>query len=511
MRDRVRIGLAVESATDPGSKNSRRLMFKISALLLGFLALGQGKHPNSPVLRSYVPSDAHSYVLPGNESYELWADFQLVQKANDGDPVAEHELGIRYISGKGFSADTEKAAYWIGKAAAQNLPSARYNQAILETNGWGMPWDPFKAYGDIRFAAEREMPEAVYVLGLYLLDNLVVPRDEKEAYCLIRAAADSGYAPAAETVGALDRRGFGMREADTARRFQASSVVFLDFNRDTSTHTDDTTLVGEFLRDGSEKIAGRRTEDAAPDTSLLSQMEEAAESGSPEALTLLGRWHEEGLRFRPDPVRASVYYLRAIRYDSPRAPFLLWDLIHAPNFFATLKSRIDRNDPDAEFIWASLVGSQFDFQLTGAQALELLEKAASRNSVQAIIELGLWYAQGRGVSQNRDRAIALWKRAAALGSREARIRIAVTQIMSAGNPQSARGLVPELRDAARDGSVLAEVALGYCFEKGIGLPRKTGEAARLYRSSAQRGSIVGFSALKRLHEERRPRDFPPVD
>src|SRR5208283_5000315 len=105
-----------------------------------------------------------------------------------------------YISGKGFPADTEKAAYWIKKAAGQGLPSARFNLGILEDNGWGLPWNPFDAYKNFQFAAAHEMPEAEYALGLSYLDNLVVPRDEKEAYCLVQAAADSEYVPAMETI-----------------------------------------------------------------------------------------------------------------------------------------------------------------------------------------------------------------------------------------------------------------------------------------------------------------------
>src|SRR5689334_15074054 len=128
-------------------------MLLAAALVGSAVPAGAQQRPNSPVLKSYVPTDAHSLVLPGDASYELWQEFSLVRKANDGDPVAQHELGIRYISGKGFPADTAKAAYWIGKAAAQNLPSARYNLAILENNGWGCPWAPFQAYADVLFAA----------------------------------------------------------------------------------------------------------------------------------------------------------------------------------------------------------------------------------------------------------------------------------------------------------------------------------------------------------------------
>jgi hypothetical protein len=480
------------------------------------------QHPNSPVLKSYVPSDSHSLVTPSDLSYELWQEFMIVKKANEGDPIAQHELGIRYISGKGFSADTVKAAYWIRKAADYGLPSACYNLGILQNNGWGTPWNPFEAFRNFEFAARRGMPEAEYALGLFYLDNLVVPRDEKEASCLVSASADSEYLPAMETITVFEQRGIGKRSSggDAAGKSTAnqgsttsaaSRVLLLDFNRDTS-HVSDTTLAGEVVRDGSEELQGigdgdhRAFGPSGADSSIVSLVRRAAEAGSPEGLTMIGRWYQLGTHVRKDLIAASMYYIRAIYFDSPRAPELLWNLIHEREYFDMLKSHIDRNDGNAKVVWASLIALQFDDQLTGQQAQAMLETAARDGVPQAIIELGLWYLQGVIVQQDRARGLSLWKDAAGLGSREARIRIAVTELMSSQDSTKAAEVILLLTDAAHDGSVLAQVALGYCKEQGWALLRNTGEAARLYRKSAQRGSRIGFEALKRMHDTLRPPD-----
>jgi len=63
-----------------------------------------------------------------------------------------------------------------------------------------------------------------------------------------------------------------------------------------------------------------------------------------------------------------------------------------------------------------------------------------------------------------------------------------------------------LESAAQRGSVLAQVALGYCYETGTWFPKKAGEAARLYRSAAQRGSQDAYFALRRMHDRIRPKD-----
>jgi len=474
------------------------------------------QHPNSPVLKSYVPTDSHSLVLPGDLSYDLWQNFMLMKKANDGDPIAQHELGIRYISGKGFPADTEKAAYWIKKAAGQGLPSARFNLGILEDNGWGLPWNPFDAYKNFQFAAAHEMPEAEYALGLSYLDNLVVPRDEKEAYCLVQAAADSEYVPAMETITVFAQRGIGKKGVDEHNAGNDSSmsspsrVIYLDFNRDTSSHSNDTTLAEEAQQNGSEELRQRQSDNhlaadtSVADTSLVRLIQQAADAGSPEALTMMGRWYELGTYVKQDVIVASLYYIRAIHCDSPRAPELLWNLVHEHEYFEILKTHVDKNDADAECVWASLIALQFDYQLTQEQAFSMLESAAKKKNIHALIELGLWYAQGGAVTKDRSRAIALWREAASLGSREAKIRYAVSELMSSHDSGSASEVVPFLSDAMHDGSVLAEVALGFCAEEGLGVPQNVGEAARLYRKSAQRGSVIGFNALKRLYDSIRP-------
>ena len=46
-----------------------------------------------------------------------------MEKANNGDASAQHELGIRYLLGRGFGVDTVKSAYWIQKAADRVLLS----------------------------------------------------------------------------------------------------------------------------------------------------------------------------------------------------------------------------------------------------------------------------------------------------------------------------------------------------------------------------------------------------
>jgi TPR repeat protein len=138
------------------------------------------------------------------------------------------------------------------------------------------------------------------------------------------------------------------------------------------------------------------------------------------------------------------------------------------------------------------------------QALRLMERAAAKDHVPALVELGNCYYSGRWVAQDHQRAVAHWEKGLALGSADARVRVAIMNVREEKSAAVVGLSVEELEKALKNGSVLAQVALGYCYEKGIGVPLEKGEAASLYRGAAQRGSQDAFRALKRLHDELRP-------
>ena len=73
------------------------------------------------------PQQNAPYFYRPDLAYQIWQKFRLTQEANAGDPLAQHELGLRFLLGEGVPADTAQAVYWIKKAADHNLTSAKYN------------------------------------------------------------------------------------------------------------------------------------------------------------------------------------------------------------------------------------------------------------------------------------------------------------------------------------------------------------------------------------------------
>ncbi len=452
----------------------------------------------------------------------------MLQQANAGDAVSQFELSIRYLTGRGFKADTGKAAYWTKKSAEQNHLLARYNLAIFQFNGWGTEWNPFEAYRNFRFAAERNIPEAQYVLAQFLTENLVVPKNWDEAYRWVKLAADSGYALAQETLKEFEKRGYhppgdpssaltSAKASDSQQSSQPSGAIqltFLNFSPDTARAASDSVLLDDALKAamlsrnqevqrmfGSMNISSEQFE---IDSSALRFLFRSAEAGSPEALTLLGRCYERGIRVEEDIILAAMSYARAIRLGSPRAGRLLYNLIQEKDFFDILRQRVNRDHADAMYVWSCLVALGFDRQLTDSQALQMLERAVVHNQPQAMIELGLCYYSGRWIKRNEQKAEELWRQAANLGNSEANVRLAIVKIR--GKKKDYAFAIPAVKQAASEGSVLAEFALAYCYETGSGVLRNKAEAVRLYRSSGQRGSQDAFRALQRMHDDMRPKE-----
>ncbi len=514
------------------------LCFSLS-LIFPVVSHGQDS-TRSSVFKDYSPLNSTHLIRQSDVDYQLWEGFMLVHKANEGDPAAQHELGLRYLLGNGFPADTIQAAYWIGKAANQKMSIAEFNYGVFLENGWGVKWNPFEAFRWFEAAVAWQLPEAEFVMGLIYTDNLVVPRDWTKAYHFVKASADANYEPAKKVLQEFIRRGVaGPRDRLTAGGAPRDSSttekstepvgvlqpVYLDFGKDTSTHVDDLTLLSEAFREGNEELRKSlgvsRIFEASEDTTGIGMIERAANAGSPEALAVLGRCYEKGIGVPKDEILAAEQYLRAARLESRRAPSLLLDLVREKAFLDEVQARTLKNDDDAAFVWAGLVELGLDQRIVEDQAFHLLLVASDHGNIPSLIELGRCYFTGQWTKEDPALGEQCWKRAARKGSRDAEIRLAAAEVLSDSLPTASDSLphstgnsdhsllaraVRTLIDGSDDGSLMGQLTLGYCYEKGIIVSQNTPAAVRLYRACAQRGSRSAFDSLKRLYDQIRPSD-----
>ncbi|MBI1937871.1 MAG: sel1 repeat family protein [Ignavibacteriales bacterium] len=454
-------------------------------------------------------------------SYSLLAGYLLVKEANRGDPFAQHELGIRYLIGQGFPADTVKAVYWIRRAVDHDLASARYNYAILLYNGIGVPWNPFEAYYNFKSAAQAGLPEAQFVYGITLTDNFAVNRNYGEAYKQISKAAKAKYKPAEEALVQFKKSGF-IPPVETDTDDNSASIVdespkltnpdwnldYYDFenSKDDESEKKIEQLLNNKAKD-LKRIFGLAELDEKiniNDTTGTGILKFAAENGSPEALLIIAQCYEKGYLFQKNLITSAVNYLNAYRLGSYKAGQRLFNLLQDEQFINLLQDKAKKNDTDAMYAWAGIAALGFNNRITNQQALDFLKSAVNKNHISSMIELGLCYSSGTLVEKNREKAFQYWEMAKNLGSREAQIRIAFTKLADSTNQNSYEENIKVLASAADEGSVLAQTFLGYCYEKGLGVTENKGTAAHYYRYAAQRGNQTANESMKRMYDEIRP-------
>jgi len=122
------------------------------------------------------------------------------------------------------------------------------------------------------------------------------------------------------------------------------------------------------------------------------------------------------------------------------------------------------------------------------EGLQLLQKAVDSGSSEGAQQLGLAYAEGRGVPRDNGRALELLQKAAAAGLRRAQLNLGTLYFRGQGTPRDLIQARAWLEKAARDNDPYALYALGRAMEDGQGaVPDDPVRAADLYRRAAEKG------------------------
>jgi TPR repeat protein len=102
--------------------------------------------------------------------------------------MAQYNLALIYLEGRGRPTDETKAFEWMQKAATQNLPAAEYDLGGFYQFGRGVTKDRAKAAEWTGKAAEAGVPEAQVEYGVMLFKGEGVAVDEQRAVAQNRLA-----------------------------------------------------------------------------------------------------------------------------------------------------------------------------------------------------------------------------------------------------------------------------------------------------------------------------------
>jgi hypothetical protein len=505
--------------------------FYIVLLFFSISSIGTSQEKDkSLAFKKNRPNSKPNIFYQPDLFYQLQKQFNLTRDANAGNPLAQHELGLRYLLGEdGITADTFKGAYWVGKAAGQNLTAACFNFGILLLNGWGVEWNPFQAFDYFLKAAQDGMPQAQHLVGIFYTDNLIVKKDFKEAYKWLEKSSEQNYSPAIETMTELnkiiDSTFLNLKSSNQTDNFAHTQskkdsslssqlgLAFIDFEAiyDTIRDVSDKNLIDDLFQDSNIQLAdtlGLKNTDSSL-TSISSWrlfvLSEYAESGNPEALAVLGRLYEKGIFQTVDLIKASINYILSSQLSYTRAKILLLRIM-SPDFLASLNKEIRNNNPDAMFVLYGLWQLGIYNFITSPEASKLLVDAATMGHTYSQIELGNNFYRSDLNTDDRTQGINIWKQLKNKGNFQAQIRLAAVNVIDSAKIEPISESIKTLKEALRFGSVLAQVSLAYAYEKGIGVPKNKAEASKYYRLSAQRGNISGYKELKRLYDDIRPKE-----
>ncbi len=135
----------------------------------------------------------------------------LQSQADDGDALAQFNLGVIFKKGRVLPQDDARAATWFRKAADQGLADAQYQLGQMYEAGQGVEQNNREAVGWYRKAAEQGYAAAQCDLGLMYAEGRGVDEpDNREAVGWYRKAAEQGYAAAQFNLGRSYEKGRGV-------------------------------------------------------------------------------------------------------------------------------------------------------------------------------------------------------------------------------------------------------------------------------------------------------------
>jgi uncharacterized protein len=75
--------------------------------------------------------------------------------AEEGDPVAQYNLGLLYLDGHGVPQSSAEAANWFRRAAEQDYTQAQHNLGAMYGSGQGVKRDYVQAYKWLNICAAK--------------------------------------------------------------------------------------------------------------------------------------------------------------------------------------------------------------------------------------------------------------------------------------------------------------------------------------------------------------------
>jgi localization factor PodJL len=165
---------------------------------------------------------------------------------------------------------------------------------------------------------------------------------------------------------------------------------------------------------------------------------------------------------------------------------------------ATLEAGAVRGDATAQFELGLRYAEGRGVAKDDVKAASLVTKAAQQGLIVAEYRLGAIYERGVGLAKDLAQAKAWYERAAKGGNRKAMHNLAVLYADGAGVGQNLQEAARWFREGASYGLPDSQYNLGILLERGMGVEKNVGEAAKWFAIAAAQGDPGAAERLEKL-------------
>ncbi len=171
--------------------------------------------------------------LIASNTFAFQGDWVLTERFNkqlllaeQGDAIAQYDVGRMYQRGRGISQDINEALRWLRRSAQQGNVSAQTSLGVLYFEGKQIKPNPKKSYSLLHSAATRDVAQAQFYLARLYETGVGTRSDMKLALRWYERAAANGYYGADDKVAALQaqlKRPASNRPKSAVRKSQPQS------------------------------------------------------------------------------------------------------------------------------------------------------------------------------------------------------------------------------------------------------------------------------------------------
>ncbi len=179
-------------------------MKKRSNLLIGLLVLSMWSAmagASGGFVEGWTAYRAGDYKA----AYRIWLPL-----AKAGSDVAQNNLGMMYLNGRGVERNVDEAAHWFRTAVLAGNAQAQTSLGVMHIQGLGVGQDYAAAFELFYVAARSGYAPAQFNMGRMYAEGLGVSQNYEKALKWFQQAAGQGHQGARQSQEQLSRQGLGL-------------------------------------------------------------------------------------------------------------------------------------------------------------------------------------------------------------------------------------------------------------------------------------------------------------